>query len=278
MRKFLSLIAVIVLACLPATVLGEVDEAAMEMLDTMQKLVREADNITISGTFDMEYSYKGEATSVGYTDVTVYFHDPLVIHNIGTNKRGETAEYFVVQQGDEFHKYASHINESYMTDIEEITADELVAETMGEYDAITHIFDAVATSVIVGEEIVSVNGADTACTRIAATIHADRLLEELVHNTLLSTPNSDHTKTDAIEAALSDLTVPVEVWINTETGFLVQYSFDYIDIIAGIYTQIDDAIDDGFTFTIYQGVYQVTGVNDAQEIMIPAKYIAFNEH
>lgn len=278
MKKVLSLIAAIVLACLPATILGETDEAAMEMLDAMQKLVREADNITLSGTFDMEYTYRGEATSVDYTDVTVYFHDPLIIHNIGINKRGESAEYFVVQQGDEFHKYASHIDESYMTDIEEIPADEMVAETMGEYDAITHIFDDVATSKIVGQETVAVNGAEIACTRIAATLHVDRMLEELVHNYLLSTPNSDHAWNDAIKAALSHLTVPADVWLNAETGFLVQYSFDYTDVVAGIYTNIDDAVDDGFTFTIYKGVYQVTGLNDAEEIVIPAKYIAFNEH
>lgn len=37
MKKVLSLIAAIVLACLPATILGETDEAAMEMLDAMQK-------------------------------------------------------------------------------------------------------------------------------------------------------------------------------------------------------------------------------------------------
>ena len=278
MKKLLSLLTAIVLACLPLTILGEIDETAMEMLDAMQKMVRETDNITLSGTFDMEYTYKGEATSVDYTDVTVYFHDPLIIHNIGINKRGESAEFFIVQQGDEFHKFASHIDESYMTDIEEIPADELAAETMGEYDAITHIFDDLATSEIIGQETVSINGVDIACTRIATTLQADRMLEEFVHNYLLSTPNSDHAWNDAIEASLSHLTVPVDVWLNTETGFLVQYSFDYVDVIAGIYSNIDDAVDGGFTFTIYKGLYQVMGVNDAEEIVIPAQYIAYNEH
>lgn len=278
MKKFLSLFAVLVLTCLPLTMLGEVDENAATMLDAMQKMVREADNITLSGTFDMEYTYKGEATSVDYTDVTVYFHDPLIIHNIGVNKRGETAEYFVVQQGKEFHKYASHINESYMTDIEEIPADELSAETMGEYDAITHIFDDLATANIVGEETLVINGTNTDTIHIQTTLHADRILEEQVHNFLLSTPKSDRAWTDRIETALSGLTVPVDVWLDKQTGFLAQYSFNYIDIIAGIFANIDDEIDGGYTFTIYQGVYQVTDVNGAKEILIPAKYIAYNEH
>ena len=280
MKKCLSILMVFVLVTLPVLGLAEIDQAASEHLHAMQKMVRETKNLTVSGTHTFTYELNGVSTPVTYTDTTITFHDPLIIHNIVPLGTADGGQYhlYMVQQGDEMAVYASQGTEEYLSYAEKIHQDELVPETMGELDSLTHAIDAMVGAQLDGEETVSVNGVEHACTRIKMTAHVLDFVEELVHNTLLASPAFDHVWSDEIETAIADLTMPFTYWIDKETGMLVQYTYDLTEVYAGIYAYIPNEVDGGLHYTHYAHTYQVIGVNDAEEIVIPAKYIAYNEH
>ena len=278
MRKLQSIIILLLVVALPFAGLAEIEPAASEQLHAMQKLVRQLDNITINGVYDVEYELGGTKVPYNSSELSVIFQDPLIIHNTGTSATGEATHLYIVQQGDELVVYASHISEEYKTDAEQIEAEDLEVETMGELDAITHAMDDMVSAKTVGEETITVNGVEKACIRIAITVDVDDMLEEIIHNTLLSTPNSDHSWTDAVEKSLHHLLVPMEYWLSKEDGMVVQYTIDLSEVMSGVHAAIPDEADGGFTFTRYLATCQVFGVNDAEDIVIPAKYIAFNEH
>jgi hypothetical protein len=280
MKKTLSAFMVLVLLALPALGLMEIDQTASNQLHAAQKMVRETKNITVSGTHSFTYEVGGVTTPITYTDTTVTFHDPLIIHNtvpLGTGD-GELYHLFMVQQGDEMLVFASQGTEDYQSYAEEIHQDDLVPETMGELDSLTHGIDAMLTAQMDGEETVTVNGVDRVCVRILMTTHVLDYVEELVHNTLLANPAFDQKWSDEIEVTLAKLTMPFTYWIDKETGMLVQYTYDLTEVYNGIFAYIPDETDGGLRYTSYVHTYQVTGVNDAEDILIPAEYIAFNEH
>lgn len=279
MKKTIALLVASVLLAMPVLGLMEIDQAASDQLHAMQKMVRETDNITVSGMHSFTYEVGGVATPVSYTDETVTFHDPLIIHNmVPMGADAEMYHLYMVQQGDEMAVFASQGTEEYLSYAEEIHQDELETETMGELDSLTHAIDAMVSAQLDGEETITVDGVDRACVRILMTSHVLDYVEELVHNTLLASPAFDHKWSDEIEVALADLTMPFTYWIEKETGMLVQYTYDLTDIYNGIYAFVPDEVDSGLRYTSYVHTYQVTGVNDAEEILIPAKYIAHNEH
>ena len=281
MKRIVLVFTVLILVMVPMLGFSQViDKAASTQLHAMQKLVRQAKNVTVVGTHTFTYVLNGTATPVTYTDKTITFNDPLIIHNMVPLGTPDGAQYhlYMVQQGDKIAVYASQGTEEYHSYAEKIHQDELDADTMGELDSLTHGIDDMIAARLSGEETVNVNGVNILCTRIEMTAHVLDFIGELVHNTLLSNPSFDPKWSDKIEVSLAKFTMPFTYWINKATGMLVQYTYDLTDIYTGIYAFIPDKIDSGLTYTKYVHSYQVTGVNDAEEISIPAKYIAFNEH
>lgn len=278
MKKIAAVMTALVLILVPILGLAQIDSTASELLHAMQKYVRETDNITVAGEHTFSLLYNGTPTTITYHDLTVTFHDPHIIHNMVDLENGEKHHLYFVQMGDEMVCFASQGTEEYQSYAEEIHQDELSPETMGELDSITHPIDAMVEASIAGEEEVTVNGTAYQCIRIEITTHVLDFVEELVHNALLANPAFDDAWSDEIEASLADMTMPMTYWIEKETGILIQYASDVTDLYAGVYAYIPDKLDGGAKYTEYKHTYQVVGVNDAEEIMIPAKYIAYTEH
>jgi len=281
MKKLLSFMLVICLTVIPTLAMAEIDQVASEQLHTMQKLVRETDNITTAGTYEVSYMIGDEKGSLSYSDLCVNFHDPLIVHITEYPSAADQAptELYIVQQGDKVVIYASDENrESDLPHYKEIERTEMVAETMGELDSVTHHIDSMVSAKLSGDATITVNGVDYDCVRIDIMAHVLDIIDEMVHNTLNINPAYDINWTNDIEIALADLLIPLSYWIDKETGMLVQFSSDVTEVMKGIYDFIPNEYDGGFYISDCKTTYQVTGVNDAEEICIPAKYIAYNEH
>lgn len=283
MKRTLAFLTALILALVPTLGLAEIDQRASDLLHAMQKQVRELENVTVEGTEVYTYTVGDATQTAAYEYSMVFFHNPMIIHSTfrlsGSSDPEAVMETYILQQGDEVVIYSSNESaEMTKSFVKEIESHELVPETMGEMDGWTYAIDYMVSAQVAGEEEITVKGMVNDCIRVDIMVSAADMADELVYNIGLANPTLDDTWVKELETALANVEMPYSYWINKETNMLVQYSFDNVPLTDVINHLIPDELDMGYTVTDVQSVYHVVGINDAQEIMVPAKYITYNKN
>jgi len=269
MKKLISLVLVLCLCGIPVFTFAETGQSAADQLYAMQKMFDEADNVTLAGTYKMSFVQDGKEGSIYYTDVSVMFNNPTIVHITEYPAADqEPIEMYIVQRGSRVEVFSS----------DETREEGMFADTVDELDSGVSSIDSMVSSEFAGEETVTVNGVEHTCVRINIKAHVLDCADEAVYDNLKArNPAYTDEWAKTVAAALSDVLVPISYWIDKDTGMMVQMSADQTEFQQIFYEYISDEYDGGFVPTACSSSYQVIGMNDAQEISIPAKYIAETE-